>query len=97
MDKEFDVACGVGVVVEETFVAECVRGLLMAQGALQEERYRMYAALIKLVKDDPRLKWADGKVVKNKLDQTMLELLGPKDERDAPVKGGKVWAHRRSS
>ena len=37
-----------------------------------------------------KLKWADGKAVKNEIDMQILHLLGPKTEEDlAPVKKQK--------
>lgn len=35
----------------------------------------------------PELKWANGGLIKNELEAQVLATIGPKDERDAPVKG----------
>lgn len=82
--KQFDEACGVGVVVDDKEIVERVNSLLDSNKALLDEMgYRSLGQLIKMIKDDPRLKWADGKCVKDAIDAGLLQRLGPKDSAAA--------------
>lgn len=74
--------CGVGVVITpeqiETAVEEVVSKF---KEELKLKRYRFNTGLI-MHEVNSKLKWADGKIVKNEVDLQVLDLLGPKKEED---------------
>ncbi|KAK7884882.1 hypothetical protein WMY93_028005 [Mugilogobius chulae] len=87
--KEFEDACGVGVVITPEQIEEAVESVIRKhKEQLLKERYRFNMGLLM---GDARmaLKWADGKVIKNEVDMQVLHLLGPKTESDLEKKPKK--------
>ncbi|CAK1551825.1 unnamed protein product [Leptosia nina] len=84
--KEFEEACGVGIVVTPEQVELAVeKHMAKYKSELLEKRYRFNSGVVmQAVRSD--LKWADGKAIKNEVDVQILDLLGPKTEADlAPI------------
>jgi len=52
--------------------------------------------LLAQAKQIPDLRWANGVAVKEELEKQVVVLIGPKDERDMPVKG-KVRSYMKES
>ena len=85
VEKEFNEACGVGVVVTEEQVQETVASIIKAKSEeLSIKRYTMLGSLLGDVKK--QLRWASPLTIKEQVDKQLLEFLGPKDERDDPKK-----------
>lgn len=83
IESDFDKASGVGVVFTAQQIYDGVAILLASKASeLQGKRYTLYGALLASLKTS--LRWAHPGSVKQELDRQLLELLGPKDERDAP-------------
>ncbi|CAF4936556.1 unnamed protein product [Pieris macdunnoughi] len=85
-NKEFEEACGVGIVVTPEQVEQFVeKHMAKYKNELIEKRYRFNSGIVmQAVRAD--LKWADGKAIKNEVDVQILDLLGPKTEADlAPL------------
>lgn len=60
----FETAAGVGIEVDDSKVEEGVRSLVSSmEGELKEQGYGAFQKLMKAVKDDATLKWADGFVL----------------------------------
>lgn len=80
--KTLEQKCGVGVVITpeqiETAVEEVVSKY---KDELKLKRYRFNSGII-MQEVNSKLKWADGKTVKNEVDLQVLDLLGPKREED---------------
>jgi glutaminyl-tRNA synthetase len=87
--SSFEESCGVGVVVTREDIAKAVtEAVENAREELIERRYRFNVGqLMGGVRG--KLKWADGKVVKEEVDKQILELLGPKTDADKAPSGGK--------
>lgn len=86
----FDAACGVNVVVTIEEIEQVVSNVLNECSAdLESKRYQMLGLLLGKLKN--HLRWANQMTVKQVLDKKMLEILGPKDERDDPKT--KVFIH----
>uniref|UniRef100_A0A3Q2SSW7 Glutamine--tRNA ligase n=1 Tax=Fundulus heteroclitus TaxID=8078 RepID=A0A3Q2SSW7_FUNHE len=84
--KEFDEACGVGVVITPEQIEDAVESVIKKhKEQLLEERYRFNMGLL-MGEARSALKWADGKVIKNEVDVQVLHLLGPKTEADLEKK-----------
>lgn len=84
---DFDKAAGVGVQVGVEEIQKYFDSLFIERKDwISKERYKTLAQLLKSARDDERLKWADGKALKMVLDSKLETTLGPKDERDIPVK-----------
>jgi glutaminyl-tRNA synthetase len=84
---QFNAACGVGVVVTPEDITVRVKNVIdNAHDELVVKRYSMLGPLLLACRNN--LRWANGLLVKVELEKQMLELLGPKDERDNPK---KVW------
>ncbi|CAG2101533.1 unnamed protein product [Medioppia subpectinata] len=86
--KAFESSSGVGVTVSDQQIKDNVKSLIEKHKKdLIENRYRFNCGLLlgQLKKD---LKFADGKAIKTEVDRQVLELLGPKNEKDLakPVK-----------
>ena len=82
--------CGVGVEVGIADIEKLISDLVLdRKAAIVEERYKSLPVLLKSVREHDLLKWADGKAVKDQIDVSLLQLLGPKDERDVPQKKKK--------
>ena len=88
----FESACGVGVIItSELIETEVGNAISKVKAEIIEKRYRFNSGL--LMSDvRKKLKWADGKAVKNEIDIQILDLLGPKTEADLapPPKEKKV-------
>ncbi|KAM9326993.1 glutamine--tRNA ligase [Gastrophryne carolinensis] len=83
---DFERECGVGVVVTPEEIEEAVEAVLKKyKEQLLGERYRFNMGLL-MGEARNRLKWADGKIVKNEVDMQVLHLLGPKTEADLEKK-----------
>uniref|UniRef100_A0A668S192 Glutaminyl-tRNA synthetase n=1 Tax=Oreochromis aureus TaxID=47969 RepID=A0A668S192_OREAU len=84
--KEFDEACGVGVVITPEQIEEAVEAVIKKhKDQLLKERYHFNMGLL-MGEARSALKWADGKVIKNEVDMQVLHLLGPKTEADLEKK-----------
>uniref|UniRef100_A0A3B4F901 Glutamine--tRNA ligase n=1 Tax=Pundamilia nyererei TaxID=303518 RepID=A0A3B4F901_9CICH len=84
--KEFDEACGVGVVITPEQIEEAVEAVIKKhKDQLLKERYHFNMGLL-MGEARTALKWADGKVIKNEVDMQVLHLLGPKTEADLEKK-----------
>ncbi|KAJ3259100.1 hypothetical protein HK103_002987 [Boothiomyces macroporosus] len=80
-DKEFNEACGVGVVVTREEINKAVKELFVKKKAdLDAKRYQMLGVLLGALRNE--LRWANPMFVKEELDAQLLAYLGPKDERD---------------
>lgn len=84
--KEFDEACGVGVVTTPEQIEDAVESVIKKhKEQLLKERYRFNMGLL-MGEARSALKWADGKVIKNEVDVQVLHLLGAKTEADLEKK-----------
>uniref|UniRef100_A0A1A7YBV8 Glutamine--tRNA ligase n=1 Tax=Iconisemion striatum TaxID=60296 RepID=A0A1A7YBV8_9TELE len=84
--KEFDEACGVGIVITPEQIEDAVESIIKKhKEQLLKERYRFNMGLL-MGEARSALKWADGKVIKNEVDMQVLHLLGPKTEADLEKK-----------
>uniref|UniRef100_A0A3Q0SVS1 Glutamine--tRNA ligase n=1 Tax=Amphilophus citrinellus TaxID=61819 RepID=A0A3Q0SVS1_AMPCI len=84
--KEFDEACGVGVVITPEQIEEAVEAVIKKhKEQLLKERYHFNMGLL-MGEARTALKWADGKAIKNEVDMQVLHLLGPKTEADLEKK-----------
>ncbi|KAM4563872.1 glutamine--tRNA ligase [Odontesthes bonariensis] len=84
--KEFDEACGVGIVITPEQIEDGVESVVKKhKEQLLKERYRFNMGLL-MGEARSALKWADGKVIKNEVDMQVLHLLGPKTEADLEKK-----------
>lgn len=73
----------IGVVVTDQEIAEKIAELLKSKSKeLETKRYTMLGVLLGMSRKI--LRWANSLNVKTELDKQMLEILGPKDERDGP-------------
>ncbi|NWY00040.1 SYQ ligase, partial [Nothoprocta ornata] len=82
----FEQACGVGVSVSPEQIEEAVEAVVSRHRAeLLAERYRFNMGLL-MGEARSRLRWADGKTIKNEVDLQVLHLLGPKTEADLEKK-----------
>ncbi|XP_074861719.1 glutamine--tRNA ligase isoform X2 [Carettochelys insculpta] len=82
----FERECGVGVVMTPEQIEEAVEAVVSKhRTALLSERYRFNMGLL-IGEARSRLRWADGKSIKNEVDLQVLHLLGPKTEADLEKK-----------
>ena len=92
-DRLFDVECGVGVVVTHQEIKEGVQRLLQDRlEELTEKRYQLLTTLLGVLRT--QLRWANTLSVKDELDRQLVQLLGPRDDRDdlkAKVFGFYCW------
>ncbi|XP_025194608.1 probable glutamine--tRNA ligase [Melanaphis sacchari] len=87
---ELDKACGVGIVITIEEIKQTVEEILSQnKNELLEKRYKYnIGGLMQEVRK--KLVWADGKVIKNEVDNQILNILGAKTEADlAPVQKQK--------
>jgi len=83
-DVDFNKATGVGIeYTAEKIFAEVKEHVEKAKSAIQEARYKGLISTLNSLKETD-LKWASPAELKKALDAVYLEVLGPKDERDAP-------------
>ncbi|VDI54569.1 Hypothetical predicted protein [Mytilus galloprovincialis] len=89
VDKiKFETECGVGVTISPDQVEAAVEEVVQKyKDELIEKRYRFNTGLI-MSEARNKLKFADGKIIKNEVDMQILDLLGPKTDADLakPVK-----------
>eukprot|EP00457_Paulinella_chromatophora_P002106 gb/GEZN01002110.1/.p1 GENE.gb/GEZN01002110.1/~~gb/GEZN01002110.1/.p1 ORF type:complete len:794 (-),score=150.13 gb/GEZN01002110.1/:174-2555(-) len=82
--------CGAGVLVTPQQVVAEVSALLLArERELRAERYRLVPQLLASLRKG-KLKWADGRVLKEEFDKAIEGMLGPKTEDSQPAKTPKV-------
>lgn len=83
---DFERECGIGVVVTPEQIEEAVEAAVSKyRNNIMLERYRFNMGLL-MGDVRTKLKWADGKIVKNEVDLQVLNLLGPKTEADLEKK-----------
>ncbi|CCD27477.1 glutamine--tRNA ligase NDAI_0K02860 [Naumovozyma dairenensis CBS 421] len=74
---------GVGIVVTDDDVRKSVQNYIEEnKEAILEQRYKLVPGLFANIKNLPELKWADPRSFKPIIDEEILKVLGPKDERD---------------
>ncbi|XP_068605465.1 glutamine--tRNA ligase-like [Brachionichthys hirsutus] len=84
--KEFEEACGVGVIVTPEQIEDAVETVIKKyREQLIKERYHFNMGLL-MGEARTALKWAEGKGIKNEVDMQVLHLLGPKTEADLEKK-----------
>ncbi|KAF9428091.1 hypothetical protein BGZ76_002065 [Entomortierella beljakovae] len=89
-EAAFNSECGVGVVVTKDDVKTAVDAYTeTVKDKLIKDRYKFFGPYFSGAKSIPSLRWANGGDVKEVVDAKMLEVLGPKDERDVVVKKKK--------
>ncbi|OMJ17417.1 putative glutamine-tRNA ligase [Smittium culicis] len=85
---DFKSHCGVGIVVSDAQIMSKVSEFLKANNEkLVSDRYRVLGLFLSKIRQDPELRWAKAETVKVTLETQVLEIIGPKDERDVPIKG----------
>jgi glutaminyl-tRNA synthetase len=86
--SKFETACGIGVVVTDSEVANVVNSHISAnKDKIIKDRYKALPLTLKELANNPMIMWADPKLRAELVNKAFEELLGPKDERDtAPVK-----------
>lgn len=85
-------SCGVGINISPAEIEEAVEDTIRKhKDEILNKRYRFNTGLL-MLEVNAKLKWADGKAVKNEVDLQILDILGPKTEEDLapPKKGSKV-------
>uniref|UniRef100_A0A8C5RTH2 Glutaminyl-tRNA synthetase n=1 Tax=Laticauda laticaudata TaxID=8630 RepID=A0A8C5RTH2_LATLA len=83
---DFDRECGIGVVVTPEQIEEAVEAAICRHRTrLLSERYHFNMGVL-MGEARNKLKWADGKIIKNEVDLQVLNLLGPKTEADLEKK-----------
>ncbi|OWB67317.1 hypothetical protein B5S30_g2674 [[Candida] boidinii] len=81
--KDMEAASGVGIVITPEMVNEEVAKYINDNKShIEQERYKCVPGLFANIKNLPSLKWASPSLFKPTIDKQILELLGPKDERD---------------
>ncbi|XP_068599707.1 glutamine--tRNA ligase-like [Brachionichthys hirsutus] len=84
--KEFEEACGVGVIITPEQIEDAVETVIKKyREQLIKERYHFNMGLL-MGEARTALKWAEGKGIKNEVDMQVLHLLGPKTEADLEKK-----------
>lgn len=80
--KTLEEKCGIGVVITPEQIEMAVEEVISKfKDELKLKRYRFNTGCI-MQEVNSKLKWADGKTVKNEVDLQVLDLLGPKTEED---------------
>lgn len=88
----FEVACGSGIEVSDEEIQAAVNALIERnKEALVEQRYCFPINQLMYATKEGRMKWADGKKVKDVLDQAILTLLGEKTQADLDVLFLPTW------
>ncbi|XP_059505659.1 glutamine--tRNA ligase [Stegostoma tigrinum] len=83
---DFERECGIGVVVTPEQIEEVVEAAVNKyRNQLMLDRYHFNMGLL-MSEVRNKLKWADGKIIKNEVDLQVLNLLGPKTEADLEKK-----------
>ncbi|XP_078066146.1 glutamine--tRNA ligase [Mustelus asterias] len=84
--EDFERECGIGVVVTPEQIEEAVEAAVCKyRNQIMLDRYRFNMGLL-MGEVRNKLKWADGKIIKNEVDLQVLNLLGPKTEADLEKK-----------
>ncbi|ODV61939.1 glutamine--tRNA ligase [Ascoidea rubescens DSM 1968] len=95
--EELDSESGVGIEVTLDDVREKVKEYIKENlDEINEKRYRFLPTIINSVKNLPSLKWANPASLKPVIDEEILKVLGPKDERDI-IKKEKDKKNKQSS
>ena len=87
-DKELDIACGVGLNITDDELAALVTSEVeKIRAELVEKRYTYNIGGLQRVCGvcDPRMKWANGKLIRDHLMRLQLEILGPKTDSDTEM------------
>ncbi|KAK9494843.1 tRNA synthetases class I, catalytic domain-containing protein [Lipomyces doorenjongii] len=88
---DLDIAAGVGQeVTPEMIDKEVATYFAENSKSITANRYKSIPSLMAGIKKLPGLKWAPPAEVKKAIDRKLLDVLGPKDERDAPPKKSKM-------
>lgn len=86
----FEAFCGVGVEVTEEQIDHAIAQRIgEIKSKLVQDRYTYPIARQILGHVREQLKWADGKVLKEKVDDAILQLLGPKTDTDTEMAKSK--------
>ncbi|KAJ3204125.1 hypothetical protein HDU67_009770, partial [Dinochytrium kinnereticum] len=81
--EDFDIACGVGVVISNEAIEAAVSKLFKEKHAeITAKRYQSLGSLLASLRMG-EMRWASAAAVKSAVDKKLLEVLGPKDERDS--------------
>lgn len=89
-DTGLDSAAGVGVELSRDDVKGVISSYISSRKAeLESRRYALVPALLGDVKKVPELKWAAPGLFKPVVDEIVLSIIGPKDERDVVKKEKK--------
>jgi hypothetical protein len=80
-----------GVVVSEQDIKNNIAAYIAEnKKSIEEDRYRSLGPTLSKLKKLDALRWANAGLIKTELEAQFEALLGPKDERDAPVPKKKV-------
>ncbi|SCU80814.1 LADA_0B09670g1_1 [Lachancea dasiensis] len=91
--EELKEQSGVGIVVTEAQVRErVIQFITENKEKIVVERYKLVPGILANVKGLPELKWAEPRLFKPIIDEEILKVLGPKDERDVVKKEKKKKA-----
>lgn len=89
---------GVGIVITEDQVrSRVIKYIEDNKEVILKERYKLVPGIFATVKNLPELKWAEPRYFKPIIDQEILKVLGPKDERDIVKKEKKKKKETKSS
>lgn len=74
---------GVGIDVTPSQIKTCVINYIKSNNeTIIKQRYKLVPGIFAEIKNLPELKWADPRLFKPIIDQELLTVLGPKDDRD---------------
>ncbi|KAI8840536.1 tRNA synthetases class I, catalytic domain-containing protein [Chytridium lagenaria] len=83
VDKDFDSACGVGVVINQKEIDAAVAKVFEEKKEdISAKRYQILGSLLASLRTGD-MRWAAASSVKAAVDKKLLEVLGPKDDRDS--------------
>jgi glutaminyl-tRNA synthetase len=89
-ESEFEENAGVGISISEDEVKKIIIDYLISiKSEIETNRYRIIPSLLANVRQLPSLKWASPASFKPIIDTQVLEIIGPKDERDVIKKEKK--------
>ena len=84
--KSVEEACGIGITVDRDEIKQSIASLIEShRDELVKERYTYPISKLLYSLKEGRMKWADGKKVKEQFDQSIFALLGEKTEEDEKV------------
>lgn len=80
----FSVYCGVNVVVSEAQIKEATAEVMSThrEGLLKDRYGYNFGVVLKGLKDREEMRWADRKLMKDAVDSSILDLIGPKTAED---------------